>query len=124
MRAFLLTLSLLALCSAPPAQVTVKKGAVLFHGSASNTTAPAVIHESKVKEATPEWKKMHAEGIDGDSAQGKQLLQQMSTRIREAVKAVAEDLSRDMVTRKDDITDKQGREVLDLTDKVVAKLGT
>lgn len=105
------------------AQVGVKKGAVIYHGSASNTSAPAIIQESKVKEATPEWKKIQAEGIDTDSAHGKQLLVQMNNRIREAVKAVAESESRDMVARKDDITDKQGRDVVDLTDKVVTKVG-
>ena len=105
------------------AQVGVKKGAVIYHGSASNTSAPAIIQESKVKEATPEWKKIQAEGIDTDSAHGKQLLVQMNNRIREAVKSVAEAESRDMVARKDDITDKQGRDVVDLTDKVDTKVG-
>jgi Skp family chaperone for outer membrane proteins len=46
----------------------------------------------------------------------------MNNRIREAVKAVATSESRDMVTRKDDVVDKQGREVVDLTSKVVAKV--
>lgn len=106
------------------AQVTVKKGAVVYHGSASNTSAPAIIQESKVKEATPEWKKIQAEAIDCDSAQGKQLLVAMNTRIKEAIKSVAEQESRDMVTRKCDLTDKQGRDVLDLTDKVVTKVSS
>ena len=105
------------------AQVTVKKGAVIYLGSASNTTAPATVKESKVKEATPEWKKIQAENIDVDSAQGKQLIVQMNNRIREAIKDVAKAESRDMVTRKCDITDAQGRDVVDLTDKVVTKVG-
>ncbi len=104
------------------AQVGVKKGAVVYHGSASNTSAPATISESKVKEATPEWKRIQAESIDTDSAQGKQLLVQMNNRIREAAKSVAEAEGRDMVARKDDITDAQGRDVIDLTDKVIAKV--
>ena len=104
------------------AQVGVKRGAVIYHGSASNTTAPASIDELRVRDATPEWKKMQLEGIDPDSAQGKQLVVQMNNRIREAVKAVATSESRDMVARKDDITDKQGREVADLTDKVASKV--
>ena len=104
------------------AQVTVRKGAVVYHGSASNTSAPATVHACKVKEATPEWRRIQNEGIDPDSAQGKQLLVQMNNRIRDAIKEVAESESRDMVTRKDDITDKQGRDVLDLTDKVVSKV--
>jgi short-subunit dehydrogenase involved in D-alanine esterification of teichoic acids len=105
------------------AQVTVKKGAVIYVGSASNTTAPATVKESKIKEATPEWKKIQAEAIDVDSAQGKQLIVQMNNRIREAIKDVAKAESRDMVTRKCDVTDAQGRDVVDLTDKVVAKVG-
>ncbi len=105
------------------AQVTVKKGAVVYQGSASNTTAPATVNETKLRDATPEWKKIQADGVDLDSAQGKQLVGQMNTRIRDAVKDVAATESRDMVTRKDDITDKQGRDVVDLTDKVVKKLG-
>jgi hypothetical protein len=118
-----LTLLLLAFVTAPAmAQVVVKKGAVLYCGSASNTSAPATIQESRVREATPEWKKMQAEGIDPDSAHGRQLLVQMNNRIRDAVKAIAAAESRDMVTRKDDITDKQGKDVVDLTDKVASKV--
>ena len=105
------------------AQVGLKKGAVVYHGSAGNTSAPATIQESRVKEATPEWRRIQAEGIDTSSAQGKQLVAQMQQRIRDAAKAVAENESRDLVTRKDDIADKQGRDVVDLTDKVIAKVG-
>ncbi len=104
-------------------QVTLKRGAVVYCGSGSNTTAPAVIDEARVKEATREWQKIQSEGIDHGSAQGKQLLQQMSAKVREAVKAVASDESRDLVVRKDDISDKQGKDVSDLTDKVISKLG-
>jgi DNA-binding MarR family transcriptional regulator len=106
------------------AQVTVKSGAVVYHGSASNTSAPATIDEAKVKEATPEWKKMQAEGIDPDSAQGKQLVVRMNTRIQDAVRSVAAAENRDLVTRKDDISDRQGRDIVDLTDKVAKKVGS
>lgn len=110
-------------CLAPlTAQVTVKKGAVVYTGSASNTSAPATIDETKVRDASKEWQKIQSEGIDPDSAQGKQLLAQMHSKIREAVKAVATAESRDLVTRASDITDKQGRDVVDVTDKVIAKL--
>lgn len=123
-RKFLSLLVLLAGMAMPlVAQVTLKRGAVVYCGSASNTTAPAVVDESKVKEATKEWQKIQSEGIDTDSAQGKQLLQQMNSKVREAVKSIAQDESRDMVVRKDDISDKQGKDAVDLTDKVVAKLG-
>jgi Skp family chaperone for outer membrane proteins len=46
----------------------------------------------------------------------------MTQRIRAAAKSVATSESRDLVTRKDDIVDKQGRDVVDLTDKVVSKV--
>jgi Skp family chaperone for outer membrane proteins len=123
MRNFLQPLfALLLVAAALVGQVGVKKGAVVYHGSASNTSAPATVQESKVKEATPEWKRIQAESIDTESAHGKQLLVQMNNRIREAVKSVADSEGRDMVTRKDDITDAQGRSVVDLTDKVVTKV--
>lgn len=119
-----LALVTFVLCSAAPlaAQVTVKKGAVVYTGSASNTSAPATIDETKVRDASKEWQKIQSEGIDPESAQGKQLLAQMHNKIREAVKAVAAAESRDLVTRASDITDKQGRDVVDVTDKVIAKL--
>lgn len=122
MRVLLLILASLVFALPSAAQVALKKGAVVYHGSASNTSAPATIQEAKVRQATTEWRKIQAEGIDVSSAQGKQLIVQMNNRIREAVRAVAEAESRDMVTRKDDIADHQGRDVVDLTDKVIGKL--
>lgn len=105
-----------------PGQVTLKRGAVVYHGSASNTTAPATVDETKVRDATREWQKIQSEGIDPDSAQGKQLIAQMNTRIRDAAKSAATAESRDLVARSGDISDKKGREVVDLTEKVVAQL--
>jgi Skp family chaperone for outer membrane proteins len=112
------------LCLALPAtaQVTLKRDAVTYYGTAATTSAPSTIDETKVKEATKEWQKIQSEGIDKESAQGKQLLQKMNERIREVVKEVAEDESRDLVVRKDDVHDKKGKELVDLTDKVVKKL--
>ncbi|MEO6594302.1 MAG: hypothetical protein ABIP94_06080 [Planctomycetota bacterium] len=104
------------------AQVTLKRGAVVYFGSASNTSAPATVSETKLRDATKEWQKIQAEAIDHNSAQGKQLIAQMSSSMKEAVKAIAAAEGRDLVVRKDDITDQQGRDVVDLTDKVVAKL--
>lgn len=115
-------LSMVFLAGSLAAQVTLKRGAVVYFGSAANTTAPAVVDETKVKEATKEWQKIQSDGIDVDSAQGKQLLQQMNAKVREAVKAIATDESRDLVVREKDISDKQGKDIVDLTDKVVAKL--
>lgn len=105
------------------AQVTLKRGAVVYTGSAANTSSPAHIDEVRAKQATREWQRIQNEGIDPESALGKQLLQQMNSKIREAAKAVAQDESRDLVVRKDDVSDAQGKDVVDLTDKVVGKLG-
>lgn len=123
LRKALFVIAMVAVSAAPAlAQVTLKRAAVVYFGNSSNTTAPATVDEVKVRDATKEWQRIQAEGIDPDSAQGKQLLQQLNQKVREAVKAVAADESRDLVVRKDDITDRKGRDVADLTDKVVAKL--
>jgi hypothetical protein len=119
----IVSLFLSALLSATvSAQVTLKKGAVVYHGSAANTTAPATVVEEKVRAATPEWQMIEDEGIDPQSARGKQLITRMNTRINKAVKSVADAESCDMVTRKKDLKDDRGRTVNDLTDLVVAKI--
>lgn len=105
------------------AQVTLKRGAVVYTGSGGNTTAPATIDEARVKAATREWQRIQSEGIDLDSAQGKQLVHQMNSKVLEAVRTVAQEESRDLVVGKDDISDRRGKDVVDLTDKVIGKLG-
>ena len=104
------------------AQVTLRRGAVVYTGSAANTTAPATVNAKKVRDATPEWQKIESEGIDPQSARGKQLITRMNSRISKAVKRVADSESKDMVTRKKDLKDDRGRTVTDLTSKVVAKI--
>ena len=103
-------------------QVSLKKKAVVYVGSAANTSAPATVLETKVRGATPEWKKIKAEGIDTTSARGKQLITKMNQRIRKAVQAVADSEGRDMVTRAKDMKDDRGKPVADLTDLVVTEL--
>jgi len=110
------------LAATASAQVSLKKKAVVYVGSAANTSAPATVVEKKVRAATPEWKKIKSDGIDPDSARGKQLITRMNQRIRKAVKAVADSESRDLVTRKKDMRDDRGREVVDLTDLVIAEI--
>ena len=112
----------LVLTVATSAQVTLKRKAVVYIGSAANTSAPATVDEKKVRASTPEWQKIERDGIDPDSARGKQLITKMNQRIRKAVKAVADSESRDMVTRKKDMKDDRGRAVVDLTDQVVAEI--
>ena len=104
------------------AQVTLKKKAVVYVGSASNTSAPATLDAAKVRLATPEWKKIQSSGIDPNSARGKQLITKMNQRIRQAVKSVADAEGRDMVTRKKDLKDDRGRDVVDLTDLVITEI--
>jgi len=111
-----------SLSAVASAQVTLRKGAKVYHGSAANTTAPATVKERKVRAATPEWKKIESDGIDPQSARGKQLITKMNARIRKAIKAVADAESCDLVTRKKDLKDDRGRTVVDLTDEVVRKI--
>jgi len=123
MRTKIHTLLLAVLLAASvSAQVTLKKKAVVYVGSAANTTAPATLDASKVRLATPEWKKIQSSGIDPSSARGKQLVTKMNLRIRQAVKAVADAEGRDMVTRKKDLKDDRGRDVVDLTDLVITEI--
>ena len=110
------------LASSISAQVTLKKKAVVYVGSASNTSAPATLDAAKVRLATPEWKKIQSSGIDPNSARGKQLITKMNQRIRQAVKSVADAEGRDMVTRKKDLKDDRGRDVVDLTDLVITEI--
>ena len=103
-------------------QVSLKKKAVVYIGSAANTSAPATVVAKKVRAATPEWQKIIGSGIDPDSARGKQLITKMNERIRKAVQSVAGVENRDMVTRKKDMKDARGRDVVDLTDLVIDEL--
>ena len=116
----LLIFALVAACAT--AQVSLKKKAVVYIGSAANTSAPATVDAKKVRAATPEWQKIQNTGIDPDSARGKQLITKMNQRIRKAVTEVADAEGRDMVTRSSDMKDDRGRQVVDLTDLVVSEL--
>lgn len=103
-------------------QVSLKKKAVVYIGSAANTSAPATVVAKKVRAATPEWRKIVGSGIDPNSARGKQLITKMNERIRNAVQSVAGAENRDMVTRKKDMRDARGRDVVDITDLVIDEL--
>jgi len=123
MRIQIYPLLILALVTATAtAQVSLKKKAVVYIGSAANTSAPATVDAKKVRAATPEWQKIQNTGIDPDSARGKQLITKMNQRIRKAVKEVADAESRDMVTRNRDMKDDRGRQVVDLTGLVVSEI--
>lgn len=106
------------------AQVELKQDAVVYYGSASNTSAPATIDESKVREATPEWQTIQAEGVRRGSARYILLVAEMDKRIRSAVLRAALDGNRDCVVRKGDIANKFGKSVVDLTAAVLDALGS
>ena len=111
------------LCAfATVAQVDLNSDAVVYFGAAANTSAPASINETKVKEATTEWQTIQAEGVRPGSARYRLLTAEMDKRIREAVKNAATAASKDMVVRSGDVANANGKDVVDLTDKVIAKL--
>jgi Skp family chaperone for outer membrane proteins len=102
--------------------VSLKSGAVVYYGSASTSTAPAVIDEDRVRESTPEWKTIQAEGVKKGSARYKLLAAEMDKRIRDAVRAAAEHGSRDLVVRSGDIDDARGKTAADLTSEAISRL--
>ena len=115
-------LFLLAMKASLLAQVDLKDTAVVYFGSAANTTAPASLDETKVREATAEWQTIKSEGVRAGSARYLLLVGEMDKRIRDAVKSVAGEAGKDLVVRANDIENQRGREVVDITDKVVGKL--
>lgn len=115
-----LALALGATCAL--AQVEVKSDAVVYFGSASNTSAPAVIDEQKVREATTEWQTIQAEGVRRGSARYMLLVGEMDRRIRAAARTAASNASKDLVVRSGDITNDNGRTAVDLTSDVIANL--
>jgi hypothetical protein len=115
-----LSLALGATCAL--AQVEVKSDAVIYFGSATTTSAPAMIDEQKVREATPEWQTIQAEGVRRGTARYMLLQGEMDRRIRAAARLAAAHASKDLVVRTGDITNDQGRPAVDLTSDVIAKL--
>jgi hypothetical protein len=104
------------------AQVDLRADAVVYFGSASNTSAPAVIDEQKVREATPEWQTIQADGVRRGSARYMLLMGEMDRRIRAAAGTAASNASKDLVVRSGDITNDNGRTAVDLTSDVIANL--
>lgn len=113
----------LVLAGSAVAQVALKEDAVVYFGSAANTTAPATVDEARVREATPEWRTISAEGVKPGSARYRLLIADMEKRIRSAVKVAAGELGRDLVVRSGDIEDQRGKDVVDLSDGVIGKFG-
>ena len=113
------------LAGATPAHaqgIAVKRGAQVLHGSASNTSHPAVIDAKEVEKNTPEYKTMKADGVQKGSARYEILVAKMHERIKQACKTAAEAEGNDCVVRKGDIKDKRGLSVTDITDEVIDEL--
>ena len=118
-----LSVGLFLLAGMAPGQgIALKKDAVVYFGSASNTTAPATIDLEKVREATPEWKTIQADGVKKGSARYKLLIAEMDKRIRAAVKSAAGHASHDLVVSKGDVEDARGKDLVDLTAEVISRL--
>ena len=80
---------------------------------------PAKVDYDALWDATPEIKKMEAEGIDPDSAEGIRLKEAATDRIQEACKDLMDEKGHCSVWKKIDHTD--GRKVSDITEEVEKK---
>lgn len=121
-RAALLMTAALLCSAAATSQVDVKADAVVYFGSASNTSAPATIDEQKVREATPEWQTIQSEGVRRGTARYILLTAEMDKRIRDAAQKAAAAASKDLIVRSGDITNARGKTATDLTTNVIALL--
>ena len=121
-RSFLLSLTIAVVPGFVRAQVDLKTDAVVYFGSASNTSAPATIDEQKVREATTEWQTILADGVRRGSARYILLVADMEKRIRDAAQKAAAAASKDLVVRSGDITNHHGKSVTDLTQSVIQNL--
>ncbi len=102
--------------------VELKSGAQVWSGSASTSSQPSTVRFDALRDATPEWKTIRAEGVRKDSARYSLLWSQMNDRIRAACQKAAEDAARDCVVTAGDIKNANGLNVADLTADVVRKL--
>lgn len=102
--------------------VELKSGAQVWSGSASTCSQPSTVRFDALRDATPEWKTIRAEGVRKDSARYSLLWSQMNDRIRAACQKAAEDAARDCVVTVGDIKNANGLSVADLTADVVRKL--
>ena len=111
-----------ALPAAAQQGVDLKRGAVVYFGSAHKTTAPATIDFDQVRAETPEWQKIQSDGIRKGSGRYRLLITKMDKRIRVAARETIGDTSNDLVVREGDISNARGKDVEDLTDEVIERL--
>jgi len=113
----------LAVATAPvAAQVDLRTDAVIYFGSACNSSGPATIDEIKVRNATPEWQQIRAHGISRGSARYILLMGAMDRKIRAAAQQAVAISGQDLLVRAGDITDRRGKTVVNLTSLVIANL--
>jgi hypothetical protein len=108
--------------STPAQGIVVKRGAVVLHGSTSNTTHPASIDAKKVEKETAEYKTIKADGVRKGSARYEILVAQMHERIKKACKAAADAEGNDCVVRDGDVQEANGLAIADLTEEVIDEL--
>ncbi|HLU38171.1 MAG TPA: hypothetical protein VK081_02225 [Planctomycetota bacterium] len=119
-RSFALVALMLGAAAPLAAQgVVLKNKAIVLYGEASNCSKPATIDIRKVAEKTPEYREIQGQALSEDSARYKLLRRAMFKRIKEACKAIAEQLGYDLVVRAGDISNGKGLTESDLTAKVV-----
>lgn len=122
-RTVLTLLAALGLALTAVAQgVETADDAVVYFGSTSACTKPAEINFKKVRDATPEWKKIRSDGVQKGTARYSLLISDMKKRMKRLCKKVAQDKGNDCVVKEGDITDAKGLTVDDLTDAVVKLL--
>jgi len=102
--------------------ISIKRSGVVFYGATANCSQPASIHWNKVRKATPEWKRIHADGVRRGSGRYDLLISEMNGRIKRAAATAADAVDRDCVVRHGDIKNSNGLEVADLTNAVIAEL--
>ena len=94
---------------------------VLF-GNPKRTKNPSVVDYKKALGATPEARKIRADGIDKNSAQYAILKQKAVKRLKKVIQSVAIAEGRDCVVKKGSIRSKGSADVVDITSQVVSEL--
>ena len=102
--------------------ISIKRTAVVLYGATANCSQPAAIHWARVFKATPEWKRIQADGVRKGSGRYDLLISEMNSRIKRAASSAADAHGRDCVVRRRDVKDSKGLDVTDLTDEVIAEL--
>ena len=102
--------------------IRVSRNGVLF-GSCRRTKSPAEVDLKKAWQATPEARKIDAEGIRRGSAEYGILRNKGIKRIRGVIQSVAVDQNHDCVIKKGALTSNpSGLTITDITDDVVSAL--